>query len=206
MAFIPKIMHDECSPSAPAFSDDPAEEMELPEDLGRLAGQLVRESALLAKRFPAGDGSGRPGYREVQLSENGAMARSALTAGDRRGDAARFLGPALILLFAISGGAWLLWAGWAAFSPPSAGQLGDYSSEASTRRVSYRPAENAATSDSRVRPVPLGKAPFSEGHNSFRPSGASLPASVVHELSGPELEGFLDLLDEGDGVGARLSI
>jgi hypothetical protein len=205
MAFNPQLVHDEGAPSEPAFSNDPAEALELPEDLSQMAGQLVRESALLAQHYPAGELSGSPRSREVQLAENGSAGRSPFADG-RRGDAARFLGPALLVLFAISGGAWLMWTGWGAGSPQPAEQLADYSSDASTRRVSYRPAESVAPSGARGRPLPHEYKILPEGGDSLEPNAASPPASMVHELSGPELEGFLDLLDDDDGAAARLSI
>jgi hypothetical protein len=194
-------------PSEPAFSDDPAEDIELPADLGRLAGQLARESALLAQCFPAGEISGRPRSQEVHLAESEPARSSSLAAGGRRAEAARFLGPALAILAAVSGGAGLAWMARNDAPAQPTERLADHSARGSTHKVAYRPAaDRDSIPGSRDRSSATGNAGLAEEQPFTGPAASSPPASIVHELSGPELEGFLDLLDQDDGAGVRLSI
>jgi hypothetical protein len=191
--FTPKIVHDEEpdpgeSHSDVRFADDGAE-LELPEDLTFLAGRLEREAALLADRYPA-EAAPRFTQPEVRPAESEAAQRTAAPAADR-GQTGRFLGPALALILAISAGAAMVW-------NRTSHEVGEREGGQHAWSVSFRPdAEVRDQSAANVEKKPAGAS---------KESILSSPAAFVHELTGPEMEGLLDLLEHEDPAESRLSI
>jgi hypothetical protein len=148
---------------------------------------LAREAAMLADRYPAETAPAFP-PPEVRLADSKAVQRAAPPPANR-GQAGRFFGPALALLLAISVAAVFVWSQSNDGPAEPVGGKQEWS-------VSFRPAgdrqpsETSTGEESPGAGVPL----------------ISSPATFVHELTGPEIEGLLDLLECEDAAESRLSI
>jgi hypothetical protein len=189
--FTPKIIHHEDGgPVEPAFP--PGEpELELPGELTLLADRLSREAARLAERYPAEKARPAQEAPSGQIIET--IERAASPSVGRKG-AYRFLAPALALIVAVSASAGLLWR-------HGVNQESDQASGAKTLwDAAFRPEDPLLSGRSRAGNRPLAPGP------AVVPARASTPASFVHELTGPEMEGVLDLLERSEDVDPRLSI
>jgi hypothetical protein len=190
MSFTPKIIHDEeVLPIEPAFSDEPGEELDLPDDFLSLGKQLAGEAALLAARYPAGQASRSEAL--VQLPQLDAPPSAG---GGGRAGAGRFLGPALIVLVAV-----------AAVVSVWHGQGASLTTETVQRDLAAS-AKEARPRSGQSQTVEHQAVERSDDPIFSTLDGATSPATVVHELTGPELEGFLDLLETEVAAESRLSI
>ncbi len=193
MTFTPRVVRDdEPLPHQPSSGD--TAELVLPDDLAALASQLTHDAVTLSQRFPAR----APRSAEVASSPIDApLARRAADGSGGRSDAARFLGPALALIVTMAGAAGFVTT-WpeprkttpSVQTPPEVAAPATGAASASSRNAALGPRDQHATNrDPRTA-------------REFSPA----PASFVRELTGPELEGFLDLLETHDAASTRLSI
>jgi hypothetical protein len=184
--FTPKIVPEEdAGPTEPQFPDEG--ELDLPGELTLLADRLSREAAMLAERYPADEPPALP-QAEVRLAESEATQRTAAPSAADRGHAGRFFGPALAILLLISASAAVVWYGM------NNGESEQTGSDHSAWSVSFRPDTSPAQVTENTPAI-------------TNPAPASLsPASFVHELTGPEMEGLLDLLEREETGDSRLSI
>jgi hypothetical protein len=189
--FTPKIVPEDApDPIDPQtlieeFADEG--ELDLPGELTLLADRLSREAVLLAERFPA-DQPPALSQTEVRLAESETAHRPSSPAEPSR--ARRYFGPALVLLLVISVSVAIAWRQSAPDVTASGG------SERSAWNALYRPDETARNSES-VSATSL---------DNRSPPASLSPASFVHELTGPEMEGLLDLLEREEAGDSRLSI
>jgi hypothetical protein len=184
MTFKPTIVGEEELELPPSVCS-PDGELNLPEDLASLASQLSSDSARLAALYPPGPRGG-VGV-SLPVREKSPSRRPAGAGG--ASENARFFGPALAVLLAVTGLGAAIWS-W---------------SGGSESRSAWTAAHRGAPAEYRIGPAPSA----SQGAGASAKAGSSATeetAAFVQELSGPELEGFLDLLEQQDAAASRLSI
>jgi len=199
-------------PGEPAWDD--AEALDLPEDLAMLADQLRDDAVYLAERHPADatvaqreaawldyvDGHHEPGK---QHDEPGKQQCGRGKQRPTRGAPWRWTSAAAAVLLAVATG-WTIW------------QLADGANETSNRvaapaRDGRRAATPEIASDDARRSRDLRAARISakaDGDENRGNSGGAkqpaaepprlIPAAFLQDVTGPELDGMLDLLEEDE--------
>ncbi len=194
MRFEPKIIR--------ARDPDPGDavELELPDDLAVLGDQLRDDAALLAERYPA------------QETTAAAPVRDDLSPG-ALGHVRRWRLPmAVAASIALLAAFWWVTGPWTRPSGPS--DRVTARTEHSDRQASATSSPAGAPSDSRPAPrvMPAPTDPRMAPGRSFgvpdasHPGASRMPGAFLLEVTGPELEGVLDLLEQKVGRECDLSI
>jgi hypothetical protein len=180
--FDPKLIQPDDAPL------DPAGDIELPDDLGELAAQLCDDANFLAARFPA-KLPALPAELAPVPAATKTTAAVVLAGPSRRPFWISLVAAAAILLLVISG---------------------------TYRPTPQRRSEHAAQTDQSVKhvlaqdlafPAPEQNRPAAVRTEAPRPvSPVSSPALFLNGVSGPELEGLLDLWQTDGAQDSRISI
>lgn len=180
MPFDPRLIHPDEPPLGPAG------ELDLPEDLAALAAQLADDAAHLAARFPA---------ERVLAAQSEELAKAAerINSHALRPQARA----AASLVLGATMGAGLASVAVLGLTIWLSLRFGDSLPDPVDAARSL-PALAQSESESTTRP------PATSGAT---PAAANRPSAMlsVGQLSGPELEGLFDLLDEGPPSAASIS-
>lgn len=180
-------------PAAPVWRD--AAELELPDDLAMLADQLRDDAVYLARRHPA---DATPEQREAAWrshveGESKPLEKSIMPYSWR------WISAAAALVVALA-------CGWSAWYFQSGGN--DGGDPIATAGIESSPAQAPGMGNSqagRTTPVALERAPAEARPVGEKPAARDelpqdqprlIPATFIRDLSGPELEAVMDLLEQ----------
>jgi len=177
MPFDPHVI----DPGESEFDDSP--DLSLPEDLACLADQLREDAQRLAADYPPGSGIAPVAYTPARRSHVGSLRLLASVA-------------AALLVLAVGGLAVLNWS-------RNAGQGNEVANSTNDTDIGESPG-NTMAEDASV--------PIAEFKNGPPMPGGLVPAiyrpldSFPHDVSVPELEAVIDLMEQEDEGRPRLSI
>ncbi len=195
MTFTPRVIHDDEALPLQTFGDKEAD-LVLPEELAALAAQLTQDAHALAERYPA-TSSGSVGTSPLPRDTAAPLGEQQEGPPLRRKDSLAWRAAVAILAVAGITGATTAWLQVGAPShnahtahPVATPQDAAPHKVEPVQNVVFRPFEQETLSSQDVSPDELAPA----------------SATFLHDLTGPELEGFLDLLEADNAASMRLSI
>ncbi len=198
MTFKFNIVGDETAdlPQAACGSDG---DLELSDELAALGAKLSQQAANLSALYPPAPR--KAAGQEVSLADRQAMRPAAMSnTGGHVGTRGFFYGPALAALLALAGVSFVFRTWTKSESPTDtvhpATLSGDDHLRTSARAFAVSHGPELLSPMVHVAPEPPSQT---------ESPAAPEPAVFVHELTGPELEGCLDLLKSHDAA-SRLSI